>query len=61
VGVAEGGEYSEILNTDSLYYGGGNIGNSGRIETDNVPFHHHPFSLNLTLPPLAVVYLKKKQ
>jgi len=60
IGVAQDGEYIELLNTDSQFYGGGNIGNSGAIQADNVPFHHHPYSLNLTLPPLAVVYLKKK-
>lgn len=59
VGVSEDGEYAELMNTDSQFYGGGNIGNSGKISADNVPFHHHPYSLNLTLPPLAVVYLKK--
>jgi 1,4-alpha-glucan branching enzyme len=59
MGVSEPGEYVELLNTDSQFYGGGNVGNSGRVTADNIPFHHRPYSLNLTLPPLAVVYLKK--
>lgn len=59
MGVSEAGEYVELLNTDSEFYGGGNIGNSGRIASEGIPSHHRPCSLNLTLPPLAVVYLKK--
>jgi 1,4-alpha-glucan branching enzyme len=34
------------------------LGNLGRVEADPLPFHSRPFSLNLTLPPLAVVFLK---
>ena len=58
IGVSQSGIYEEILNTDSSFYGGGNIGNTGEVRTQEVSFHHHPFSLNLTLPPLAVVYFK---
>ena len=59
IGVSQSGIYEEILNTDSSFYGGGNIGNTGEVRAQEVPFHHHPFSLNLTLPPLAVVYFKR--
>jgi 1,4-alpha-glucan branching enzyme len=60
VGVSDQGKYQELVNTDSSYYGGSNLGNSGEIEAEGIPVHHHPFSLNLTLPPLAVLYLKLK-
>jgi 1,4-alpha-glucan branching enzyme len=59
IGVPEGGLYREILNSDSSYYEGSNIGNIGQIESESVPHHSKPFSLNLTLPPLAVVLLKR--
>ncbi|HWP81272.1 MAG TPA: 1,4-alpha-glucan branching protein GlgB [Bacteroidota bacterium] len=59
IGVPEEGEYEEILNSDSTYYGGSNVGNSGKILAEEIPFHGRPVSLNLTLPPLAVLYLKK--
>jgi 1,4-alpha-glucan branching enzyme len=60
VGVSYPGKYRELVNTDSQYFGGSNLGNSGEIEAENMPFHHHPYSLSLTLPPLAVLYLKLK-
>ena len=59
IGVSQGGVYKEVLNSDSSYYGGGNMGNIGEVRAEEVPFHHHPYSLNLTLPPLAVVYFKR--
>jgi 1,4-alpha-glucan branching enzyme len=58
LGVPEEGQYREILNSDSSYYQGSNIGNIGKIEAESIPHHGRPFSLNLTLPPLAVVFLK---
>ena len=58
LGVPRAGAWREILNSDSAHYGGGNIGNLGRLET--VPEHSHglPQSLILTLPPLAALILK---
>jgi 1,4-alpha-glucan branching enzyme len=61
VGVSEPGKYEELLNTDSLYFGGSNLGNSGELEGEDIPFHHHPASVSLTLPPLSVLYLKRKK
>jgi 1,4-alpha-glucan branching enzyme len=61
VGVSDPGKYQELMNTDSSYFAGSNLGNSGEIEAENIPFHHRPYSLNLTLPPLAVLYLKLKK
>ncbi len=60
VGVSERGVYEELANTDSSFYGGSNLGNAGKIQAEEIPFHHRPYSLNLTLPPLAVVYLKRR-
>ena len=59
IGVSQADVYKEVLNSDSSYYGGGNMGNIGEVRAEEVPFHHHPYSLNLTLPPLAVVYFKR--
>ncbi|HET9370398.1 MAG TPA: 1,4-alpha-glucan branching enzyme, partial [Vicinamibacterales bacterium] len=59
VGVPEPGYYREVLNSDAGVYGGSNTGNEGGREADPVPAHGHPWSLNLTLPPLAAVVLKK--
>ena len=58
VGVPAPGYWKEILNTDAAVYWGGNIGNSGGVQAEAVPCHGQPYSLVLTLPPLAGVYLK---
>jgi len=58
IGVPRDGNYMELLNTDSSQYGGGNMGNLGWRNADPIESHGHPFSLSLTLPPLAVVVFK---
>ena len=57
VGVPSGGGWHEQLNTDAEIYGGSNVGNSGRVEASEVPWHGQPASLELTLPPLATIVL----
>jgi len=59
VGVPEPGFYRELLNSDAAIYGGSNVGNAGGREAEAVPAHGHPYSLNLTLPPIAGLYLKR--
>ena len=59
IGVPEPGSYREILNTDSERYGGSNTGNLGEVRAEAQPWGNHPYSLNLTLPPLGVVYFKR--
>lgn len=58
LGVPLPGRYRELLNSDSEVYGGSNVGNLGGVTTEPVPFHGQPWSIRLTLPPLAVVVLK---
>jgi 1,4-alpha-glucan branching enzyme len=58
VGVPRAGFWREALNSDAWEYGGGGIGNLGGLATDPIPFHGREQSLDLTLPPLAVVCLK---
>ncbi|MGH2567257.1 MAG: 1,4-alpha-glucan branching protein GlgB, partial [Bacteroidota bacterium] len=60
VGVPEAGEYLELLNSDSIFYGGSNLGNRGHIPSQPVPYHGRPHSLSLTLPPLSVLYLRRR-
>lgn len=60
IGVPSLGFYKEMINSDSAYFGGSNIGLGGGIESENLPWHGRPFSLNLTLPPLAMLLLKLK-
>jgi 1,4-alpha-glucan branching enzyme len=58
VGLPLGGAWTELLNTDSAYYGGTGVGNMGKVVADETPWHDQPFSAVLTLPPLAVVWLQ---
>ncbi|MDR2173419.1 MAG: 1,4-alpha-glucan branching protein GlgB [Burkholderiales bacterium] len=57
VGVPQGGRYREILNSDSAWYGGGNLGNGGFLEATE-GWRQWPASLVLTLPPLAAVVME---
>jgi 1,4-alpha-glucan branching enzyme len=57
IGVPQGGRYVELLNTDSTVYGGSNTGNSGIVVAEAQHSHGKPFSLGLTLPPLATLIL----
>ena len=57
VGVPRGGFYREILNTDSAYYGGSDLGNGGGVVGEAIPWHGQSHSVLLALPPLAAVWL----
>jgi 1,4-alpha-glucan branching enzyme len=57
VGVPVNGEWREVLNSDALLYGGSGLGNSGCVEAAPLPSHGRPYSLSLTIPPLAVLVL----
>jgi len=59
IGVPSKGTYQEIFNSQSSYYEGWNIGNIGALESDVVFSHGFQNSIELTLPPLGVLYLKK--
>ena len=50
IGVPEGGWYDEILNTDSNYYGGSNVGNYPGLTAEQSESHGRPYSLVMTLP-----------
>ncbi|MBN2244132.1 MAG: 1,4-alpha-glucan branching protein GlgB [Acidobacteria bacterium] len=58
VGVPREGYWKEALNSDARLYGGSGIGNMGGLETAPVPLHNQPFSLALTLPPLAILFFR---
>jgi len=60
LGVPGGGFWKEILNSDAQEYGGSGQGNLGGVEATTAPFHGRPYSLTLTLPPLAVVFFKSE-
>ncbi len=58
VGAPRGGSWKELLNSDARHYGGGGQGNLGEVEAAPVLWHGRPYSLNITVPPLATVFFK---
>jgi 1,4-alpha-glucan branching enzyme len=57
VGLPQAGAWHELLNTDSRFYGGSDIGNGLGIEAEPTRWHEQRWSAEITLPPLGVVWL----
>jgi 1,4-alpha-glucan branching enzyme len=57
VGLPLPGQWTEVLNTDALPYGGSGIGNMGTVDAEAEPMHAFAYSARVTLPPLAVLWL----
>ena len=60
-GVPYGGVWKELLNSDALEYGGSGYGNMGKTNALPGEFHGRPYSLDLTLPPLSILFFKNDQ
>ncbi len=59
LGVPEAGTWAERLNTDSVHYGGSNVGTPfGAASSEPVASHGRPQSIVITVPPLATVYFE---
>lgn len=58
LGVPEAGVYQELFNSDSEMFGGSNVVNTPRQSMD-IPLHGFPNSIELMLPPLGAVFLKR--
>jgi len=50
-------DYREAMNSDSQFYGGSNVGNSGMIKAESIPWMGLPNSAEIVLPPLAGIIL----
>jgi 1,4-alpha-glucan branching enzyme len=61
VGVPRPGFYREILNTDSKFYEGTDVGNAGGVRAEPIPWNDRPYSIKLRLPALAALYLKPQR
>ncbi|HKK05026.1 MAG TPA: 1,4-alpha-glucan branching protein GlgB [Gammaproteobacteria bacterium] len=60
IGVPEPGVYRELINSDSEFYGGSNLGNAGELPSEPVSWMGRAQSISLTLPPLAALVLKRE-
>ena len=61
IGVPRPGFYREVLNSDSAFYGGRDVGNVGGVPSEPVPWHGQPHSIRLSLPPLGAVWLTRAE
>jgi len=57
IGLPRAGVWEELLNTDAVDFGGSGVGNYGAVTATDVPWAGHPASAELTLPPLAGLWL----
>jgi 1,4-alpha-glucan branching enzyme len=58
LGVPVVGAYEEVLNSDAAEYGGSGVINAGPIVSEERPWHDQPHSIEFTLPPLGIVFLR---
>ena len=58
VGVPCQTTYTEILNSDAIEFGGSGKINPNPIKAKKNPNNGHPYSIELTLPPLSVMIFK---
>jgi 1,4-alpha-glucan branching enzyme len=61
VGVPQACFYREILNTDDTQFGGTGVTNAAGRQAIPMPWQNQPCNLELTLPPLGVIYLKPER
>jgi len=61
IGVPLPGTWEEILNSDDAKYGGSGQSNHTPLTASDTGKHSLPHSITLTIPPLAVIFLKKQK
>jgi 1,4-alpha-glucan branching enzyme len=61
VGVPDCCSYREILNTDDTQFGGSGMINAPSLQAIPLKWQNQPCHVQLTLPPLGVVYLKPER
>lgn len=60
IGVPQKGTYYEVFNSSSAKYGGSEV--SGKsFKSQIIPMHGYDNSISMSIPPLSVVYLKKRK
>jgi 1,4-alpha-glucan branching enzyme len=57
IGLPVAGRWDEVLNTDATEFGGSGMGNQGQVWATDLSWHGLPGSVELTLPPLSVLWL----
>ena len=57
IGVPEAGIWREAINSDAEFYGGSNVGNQGRVRSEEISWMGRPHSIPIALPPLGGLIL----
>ena len=60
LGVPSDGIYHEIFNSECIEFGGTGIGNTEDLIAEEETMHDLDYSLNITVPPLGVLFLAKE-
>ncbi|MEH7237404.1 1,4-alpha-glucan branching protein GlgB [Bacillus sp. JJ1562] len=60
IGVPSTGSYIEVLNSDSVEFGGSGQINATAITVDKTPAHNQPYSMTIKVPPLAISIFRKQ-
>ncbi len=58
IGVPHKGHWDEKLNSDAAFYGGTDTGTPGGADTEDMSMHGCPYSIEITVPPLATVFFE---
>ena len=60
IGVPSLGKYVEVFNSDSIDFGGSGVCNSQPINVQKQPYHTQKYSMEVTVPPLAISIFMKQ-
>jgi len=60
IGAPQPGDYQEVFNSDWKNYGGSGQENPGLLSAQELNWHNQPCSLEIKIPPLAMIVLKRK-
>ena len=60
IGIPSIGTYFEAFTSDSSSFGGSNQLNSSAIQSNKMPHHNQPCSMEITVPPLGITIFMKQ-
>jgi 1,4-alpha-glucan branching enzyme len=60
IGVPDSGEYEIVMNSDSEYYDGSNYSHQSAMTTQNIAWNNRPYSIEIDLPPLSGLVLRRR-
>ena len=60
IGLPFPGKYQEVFNSDLDIYGGSEVKNDAIFEASAVKWHNRPFSMEISVPPLAMIIFSCK-